>query len=260
MKYKALFLDVDGTLVPYVYDALPSDTVAKAVQKAQEKVTVCLVTGRSFGFIKPVLEKLDITSGYAVVNTGAVIVDLLDETVAQEQPILPSDIDLIFEVFHKENLSFYLKDAPLDRSRGIDITKYEQECAPKTTYMLFTDETHEEEKIDRVLEKLSESNTLNVHKTTHKDPTKFGVNITHVNATKLQGVQFLLDKLQLKREEVIGVGDSYNDFPLLMASGLKVAMGNAIDDLKQIADYVAPPVTEDGVAQVIERFILNNNE
>ncbi|HXS15232.1 MAG TPA: HAD hydrolase family protein, partial [Candidatus Saccharimonadales bacterium] len=61
----------------------------------------------------------------------------------------------------------------------------------------------------------------------------------------------------ISTEEIIGIGDGHNDFPLLMACGLKVAMGNAVDDLKAIADYIAPSVDEDGVADVIEKFILN---
>ena len=44
--------------------------------------------------------------------------------------------------------------------------------------------------------------------------------------------------------------------PLLMACGLKIAMGNAYEELKSIADYVAPPIEEDGVADAIEKFIL----
>ena len=62
--------------------------------------------------------------------------------------------------------------------------------------------------------------------------------------------------LNIKTKHISGVGDSNNDFPLLLACGLKVAMGNANSDLKQIADFVAPSVEEDGVATVIERFIL----
>jgi hypothetical protein len=43
-----------------------------------------------------------------------------------------------------------------------------------------------------------------------------------------------------------------------MACGLKVAMGNAVPELKAIADYIAPSVTDDGMATVIEKFILNS--
>ncbi|MBI5619841.1 HAD hydrolase family protein, partial [Candidatus Gottesmanbacteria bacterium] len=81
--------------------------------------------------------------------------------------------------------------------------------------------------------------------------------ITHTDASKLHGIVEVARHLNIKTEEIIGVGDGYNDFPLLMASGLKIAMGNAVPELKEIADFVAPTVDEDGVATVIEKFILS---
>lgn len=84
-------LDVDGTTVPYDYQALPSDNVASAIKKAQEKVTVCLVTGRSFAFVEKVLAKLDMTSGFAVVNNGAQIIDIAKREVVHERLIDQDD-------------------------------------------------------------------------------------------------------------------------------------------------------------------------
>ena len=48
--------------------------------------------------------------------------------------------------------------------------------------------------------------------------------------------------------------------PLLMACGLKVAMGNGVPELKEIADYVAPSVDEDGISDVIEKFVLRTEK
>ncbi len=256
MQYKALFSDVDGTLVPYNYMALPSDTVVEAVKKAQEKVIVCLVTARSYGFIEQILSKLELHTGYAVVNTSAHIIDLSDGKVIHDQPIEHDDALEMINILNKENIDFYLKqDAhELSYQKGY----FKDVSSLKYAYMVFTDEIYSSEKVDDVLRKLSHLPLLNAHKSHHKNPHKFGINIGHINATKLHGVEFLLKKLNISKDEVIGVGDSYNDFPLLMASGLKVAMGNAIDDLKAIADYVAPSVTHDGVADVIEKFILKN--
>jgi len=62
--------------------------------------------------------------------------------------------------------------------------------------------------------------------------------------------------VKIKPQEIIGVGDGPNDYPLLMGSGFKVAMGNAVPELKEIADFIAPSVEEDGVATVIEKFVL----
>ncbi|MBX4181389.1 HAD hydrolase family protein, partial [Candidatus Parcubacteria bacterium] len=52
-------------------------------------------------------------------------------------------------------------------------------------------------------------------------------------------------------------GDARNDTPLLNVCGLRIAMGNADDKLKRIAHYIAPSVEDDGVAHVVEKFILN---
>ena len=83
------------------------------------------------------------------------------------------------------------------------------------------------------------------------------VDVTDQSVSKMHGISEVFEILGISREDAIGVGDSYNDFPLLMACGLKVAMGNAIDELKSIADYIAPSVDDDGVTDVIEKFVLN---
>lgn len=250
-------LDVDGTLVPYDFAALPSDAVAAAVKKAQEKVTVCVVTGREYGFIQDVLKKLHMQKGYAVVNNGAQVVELGTEKLLYERPIEPHDTDEIIKVLEEESITFYIKKNYNDRTfvNG----PYKKGDVIKSASMFFASEEYPEEKIDRVFKKLSPLSAITLYKTHHSTPDAFGLNITHVKATKLHGVEVIMEKLGLKREELIGVGDSYNDFSLLMACGLKIAMGNAIDDLKAIADYVAPDVADDGVADVINKFILKEN-
>jgi hydroxymethylpyrimidine pyrophosphatase-like HAD family hydrolase len=66
----------------------------------------------------------------------------------------------------------------------------------------------------------------------------------------------MIDYLGIEFDEILAVGDSFNDLSTFAVAGTKVAMGNAPDSLRQLADWVAPPVDEDGVAAVIERFIL----
>lgn len=86
----------------------------------------------------------------------------------------------------------------------------------------------------------------------------FCIIITHAEATKQHGVFEVAKLLGLQTHDMIGVGDGYNDFPLLLACGLKVAMGNAVPELKEIADYVAPTVENDGVVDIINKFILQS--
>ncbi|MDQ5900837.1 MAG: hypothetical protein QG600_415 [Patescibacteria group bacterium] len=254
MKYKALFLDCDGTLIPYDYAALPSDALARAIKKAEEKVAVCIVTGRAYPFTKPILEKLGLHSGILVANNGAEVIDLKTGGTLYEKPIEEKDFRVIADYLNKENISFYAKQDQKDLS--YQEKHFSSSSGIKKVFMGFTEEILSLEKAENILKFLSSLPTINAHKTHHADPDKYGIIFSHAQATKMHGVSILLKELNLKKEEVIGVGDSYNDFPLLMASGLKVAMGNAVEELKEIADYIAPSVTEDGVVDVIEKFIL----
>lgn len=249
-------LDVDGTIIPYDYQALPSQKVVESLNKAQERVTVCLVTGRSFASISNILKKLEMHSGYAVVNNGAHVIDIKTKEVLYESLISPDVTKEIIKIFRGENIPFAIKGSPFEqeyvRSSDQDIP---QEIS---TPMFFTNELFSLEKADELVEKLSSLPNISCHKTHHSDPNKFGIILSHTNATKQTGIFELEKHLGIGREVMIGVGDGYNDFPLLMACGLKVAMGNAAPALKEIADYVAPTVEEDGVADVVEKYILNS--
>ena len=66
----------------------------------------------------------------------------------------------------------------------------------------------------------------------------------------------LAEKLGIDIKETIGVGDAGNDLNLIKSAGLGVAMGNAFDFVKEAANYVAKTNEEDGVAEVINKFIL----
>ena len=79
---------------------------------------------------------------------------------------------------------------------------------------------------------------------------------SHAQATKQHAVIKFAKLVGITPSEIIGIGDGYNDFSLLMACGLKVAMGNAVEEVKAIADYIAPSVDDDGIADVIEKFII----
>lgn len=253
-KYKALMLDVDGTIVKYDYSALPTIKVRNAVQKAQKRIIVCLVTGRSYGYVAEILAELKIKSGYVIINNGANVFDLSKKTVIYDQPINLSDAKNIIKILRKEAIPFYIKQK-FDHRALLDGYFKKGQVLSKA-YMIFTDEKYPSARIDMIVDKIKLLSKVSVNKGRHKYPNKYGLNISHVNATKINAVIAIEKELNIKREDIIGVGDGYNDFPLLMACGLKIAMGNAVDDLKAIADYIAPSVEEDGVADIIERFVL----
>lgn len=87
-------------------------------------------------------------------------------------------------------------------------------------------------------------------------PGLIDIHITHKTATKEHAVEQLLTMLKIQKNETIGVGDADNDVHLFRSVGLKVAMGNATDKLKQQADHVINSIEQDGFAGYIESFIL----
>ncbi|HEX2619083.1 MAG TPA: Cof-type HAD-IIB family hydrolase [Phototrophicaceae bacterium] len=79
-------------------------------------------------------------------------------------------------------------------------------------------------------------------------------------ASKGNGLKTLLKELDVKPEEVLAIGDGENDIEMIQLAGIGVAVGNASEKLKAIADYVVASNDEDGVAEAVERFAIKKPE
>jgi len=79
---------------------------------------------------------------------------------------------------------------------------------------------------------------------------------THKDATKGKALEYLAKAFEIDRSEVIAIGDSYNDISMIEYAGLGVVMGNACEEVKRRADYITRTNNEDGVAEVIYKFIF----
>ena len=89
--------------------------------------------------------------------------------------------------------------------------------------------------------------------------TSSGFGNIEINAhgcDKGDGLLHLCEYLTISRENVMAAGDNLNDGSMLRFAGESVAMENAIDDLKDIAKYIAKTNLEDGVAEMVERLVL----
>ena len=82
------------------------------------------------------------------------------------------------------------------------------------------------------------------------------VEFTKAGTTKAMGLRFLAEMFEIPIEETMAVGDSQNDMDIMQAAGIGVAMENATDEVKAIADFVTKSNLEDGVGYAIEKFIL----
>ena len=246
-KYKALILDVDGTLIPNRRDAMPSKKVTEAIAKASKILHLGIATSRPYSILSHIFDHLKL-SGPSIINAGSQIIDLPSGKILFEKPLLIQDFMEIGK------FSKTLR-APL---RVYDNNKYNifsKEYIPNKPIVIWVHGLTLTQ-ADEFTKRFSHISTIAIYRLPSWKKEKIDLSITHAVATKQHAILEVAKLLDIETHEIIGVGDGYNDFPLLMACGLKVAMGNADKDLKAIADYIAPSVENDGVADVIEKFVL----
>lgn len=83
--------------------------------------------------------------------------------------------------------------------------------------------------------------------------------ITHVNAKKSLGIEYVMKLKNIDRESTVAFGDGENDISMLQSAGYSIVMGNASDKVKEYADFITKSNNEDGVAYVIEKIINNQD-
>ncbi|MBI3385055.1 HAD family phosphatase [Candidatus Gottesmanbacteria bacterium] len=271
MPYKALILDVDGTLIGD--DRTISKGVKKAIAKVRDRVFVSLCSGRVYGSIRKYVEELNLTS-FQICDGGGEIYSPAAQKPIYQKIIKTKIAWQIISDLKKNNIHFLascLSKYHLDKAYTApemiekykffipelpDLNKVKDPQFTKITVLGVN--SRNSKKIEKMLRPYSESvhYIISAHHITQSTGLH-ALDITEKSATKLTALEAYVKLTGINLSETIVVGDGYNDFPLLMAGGLKIAMGNAVPDLKKIADFVAPSVDEDGVAMVIEKFLLS---
>ena len=283
-KYKAILLDIDGTIVKDPRD-FPSPKVCEAIVKAQKRgIVVSLVTGRTREAFAYVNERLGIAVP-VVLEGGARLYHPQEKRDLWSLPIPEGEVrgitkDLrsmdapftlylehtsyrspahaaLREKMKREQPSLYV-EAPWRKGKPeVAITDAALAAADLSMVThLFISAKPDEVAEFRHLLKRYPSIDFSVNKLIWGTKGRVGFFVTHGEATKQHGVLEWGKAMGIHPHDMVAVGDEEIDYPLLMACGYKVAMGNAVQSLKDIADYIAPSVEEDGVVEVIERFLL----
>lgn len=246
-KYKALILDLDGTLIPNKKDGMPSKKVRETIAKASKLIHIGVATSRPYFMLSHIFKHLKL-SGPLIISGGSQILDIVSKKTLWEQVLNQEDLINVCKILKREKLSFFVQDNQKD-------VRFSKAYKPKKPFNIYMPALTPLV-ADNIINKISHISTIAIYKIPSWKKNKADIHISHVYATKQHAILEVAKILGINTHEIIGVGDGGNDMPLLMACGLKVAMGNAVEDLKAIADYIAPSVEEDGVADVIEKFVL----
>ncbi|GIO31830.1 MULTISPECIES: Cof-type HAD-IIB family hydrolase [Paenibacillus] len=263
--YKLIAIDIDDTLINDDKEVTPA--TQKALEAAIAKgAVVTLATGRAYASAQAIARQTGLNVPI-ITYQGSLVKNLMDEKVLYERYVPKDAAHKLFEycIQHDLHLQVYIDDKLYAREENQKLIDYcslnrtpyyiepdfEKLIEQPTPKMLIIDDPDYLDKLIPVFRELLGSE---VHIT--KSKPHF-LEIMHHEGTKGHALTFLANHFGVDLNETMAIGDSWNDHEMLEAAGLGVAMGNAIQALKDIADDVTLSNNEDGVKAAIEKFVLN---
>lgn len=264
---KLLAVDMDGTCLDS--KSRMSEKTVEALQKAAEKgIIVVPTTGRNLNCIPYRLKKEDFYN-YAITSNGACVIDLKEKKKIYNSCIPWETAVRILDDFSGKGFGitaqidndYYLQGRLLSLAGRIYFGKDSENsiCVRNVLDFIKANQSEVEEiqlyflksKARQTSEKIlaSYGNVSSAYSSIY-------VEIFDKNASKGIALAELAKHLGIKKEEVACIGDGENDLTMFAESGMRFAMGNAVDFLKEKADYVLPDNNSDGVAHAIEYYII----
>ena len=246
MKYKALALDLDGTLINS--EKKLSTKNKKAVMEAAERgVHIILASGRPLFGIEPVAEALELSrvGGYILAYNGGNIINCKTKEVVYSRNFPPECIHDVCTLAKEHGVYAlsYDKDEAVRRVENLEqYVNY-----PVAKFLI----AGEHEKLIPIQQELQKRHGDVIDAFCSAD---YFLEIVPKNVAKDRSLAALLEKLGLQREELIACGDGMNDISMIEYAGLGAAMENAYPPVKEKADIIAPSNDEDGVAEIIAKY------
>jgi len=252
---KAVFFDVDGTLVSHKSKSIP-DSAKEALDRLREKgIKVFLSTGRHIRELKNMPTNGIKFDGYILLN-GQICLDA-DKNMVFSNAFGKEDVEGMLKIFYGKEYPFVLvnKDGHYMNFvnelvevalEGVStpvppIRTYEGEDLFQATVFILPEE---DEEFSKKLPKGCKLARWGIH----------GADIIAAEGGKAVGIHFFSELLGILPEEMMAFGDAQNDMDMLEYAGIGIAMGNAEEGLKEIADYVTMSVDENGIQFALQKF------
>ncbi|HEX30423.1 TPA: HAD family phosphatase [Candidatus Poribacteria bacterium] len=256
---KLIAIDLDGTLL--YDDGTLSERNAEAISKALSLgVEIVLASGRMFRTILPYARRLNLT-GPIIAYNGALAKVISTGEVLSHTPIPPEIADEIVDhcLSRELHLNFYLNERVYvqhinkwsrlydtrtgSRSKRVDLARLKGSAPTK---LLVIDHP------SRIRGLVEEFRSLLDNRLYFLVTMPEYIEFMNKEVSKGRALRDIMNRFGVSRQEVAVIGDGNNDLPMMEEAGVKVAMGNATDKLKCMADYVVGSNEEDGVAEAIE--------
>jgi len=268
MSYKIIVLDLDGTLMSSKNEILP-ETKEALIQIQKKGIKVVLASGRpTFGLLKIVKElRLDEFGGYTLSFNGARIINVQTGEMIYDKSLTPEVCHQLYDLSRefKVNIMAYEEDTIIttddddyiqieSRINGMSIRRvnhFKQAVTANSVKCLATGEPKHIANVEKKI-KARLGNQLSICRS-----MPYFLEFMPQNINKAYSLQKLLNHLNLDKSQLIACGDGYNDLSMVEFAGLGVAMANAVDEVKARANYLTASNDDNGIVQVIDKFILD---
>lgn len=266
--YKLIAMDLDGTLLNDKKEI--SDRTLEDIRRLKKMgKKIVLSTGRPLHGILPYIEILDLydDEDYVVLYNGALVENTKGKDVLFFRPVSPDsynelyalskELDVNIHAMTIDNRIFTPKNNPYTEYESfinnlpvIEIPVEDVDASAGVVKVMFVDEPKKLNEIIPLLPSWVKEKYSIVRS------TESFLEFLDKGINKGLGVSLIAKKFGIRPREIICVGDENNDIAMIKYAGLGVAMGNAIKDAKEAADYITLTNNEDGVAHIIEKFML----
>ena len=267
---KLLALDMDGTLLNEAKE-IPQAHITAIHQAIEKGVKLVLCTGRPLFGVLPYYKQLglDLQNEYVIVNNGCSTHQTSDWGLVDWQELSPADIEYLYDLAEKSDVQLTL----FDEKHYFVLGGKPNEIVQNDAKLVFSDLTEISlEEATSGKYRMFQGMFLGTKEQTDDFEQRFAKELCQrfsgvrsqpviyeampLGTTKATALSRLAAILKIEPSEIMAMGDANNDIEMLQFAGLGIAMGNASDYVKSLANDVTASNEEDGVARAIEKYIL----
>lgn len=253
---KAVFFDVDGTLLSLQDNRFPDSARFALMQLKKKGIRIFIATGRHLSEMKS-LEIMELPfDGYVLLN-GQLCLDA-NKNVLCSYPISQEAKHTLVELYEKKDIPIIFVE---QESLYINMSNETVEEAQRTIALpippiaaysgnpLYQATAFvNKEECEHIMKQLPHCKMMRWN--------DVAVDIISDRGGKAIGIAEILKHYHLQRDEIMAFGDNENDMDMLAFAGLGIAMGNALDIVKEVSDDVTDTVDEDGIYHALQKYQL----
>ena len=289
--YKLIAVDLDGTMLNS-YGIVTENTKNVIKNVINKGTDVIIASGRPIDSIKTIAKEIG-SENYFIAGNGTLVYDIKNDEVVYEKYMPKEKVLEIIKICEENSITYnvYTDETILATSLKYNVLYYHKENLKKEedkkTNISIVKDMYDYVKnmnnakflkiticddmksvfnsILKKINKVKDVEVLDVSHMSRKTITQgteeipieyYYTEITYKDVDKWNAIEFLAEKINIKREEIIAIGDNINDKKMIEESGLGIAMKGSTPYVREVAKYITDTNNDEGVAKAIEKFCL----